>query len=695
MVRTILIVMGLLAAWPSFSQDTRDLLQMSLEELMNVPISTASKHEQRIGETPATVYVFTDQDIRENGYRYLSDLLRYIPNMEVHWSGGPQYVVETKLRGLEEFIVLMDGVRINPASSVAPHFGYVYPLNQVKRVEVIMGPSSALYGADACAGIINIITYDPHTDTTAYHVSLFGGNQSQRGAQVLMQQPFKALALQLSASGFHSNDNDRSWWPYLEKAFSGYPANAGEHYAPEYENPLTSFTAAGKVISGSSTLGFNFWTRDVDGGLRLDPAKYTVNQYTKTSSYQYLAYLQNQTALSDRLTLLSRLSHDYYRVRYNFYYVETKLDDPKHYRESADRFYWLEELDYQLTERTRLLFGLIAQSTVSVPKAYESITDSTGKEIGFGDPISDNDALTYYQIRSGGVYLQAENAWLQDRLKTNVGIRADYFSTFGLVANPRASVYFKPAEPLGIRLMYGTAFLTPPPDRMYRTTYVPGQRYQTTNESLEPRKNANYEAAVDYRPFKWLALGGRAFRNEVKDEIVFVNTQASYTVGADTVDIYQYQNIGRARYEGLEGQVRLFMPFKINAQSSLSYLRGYTREDRDAEKKGLDLLSKVKASWSLNRAFLKTVHLSVQGLHLLKRRVPEGNALYPRGEMPDVFLLNFFIHADRVWKGLGGEFKIENLLNQEWSDIPSTSSSASPELPQSRIRFSLGIRWQY
>lgn len=687
--------MLLLAVGQGISKDTRELLEMSLEELMNIEISTASKHEQLISETPATVYVFTEQDFQENGYHYLSDILRYIPNMDVHWSGGPQYVLETRLRGLEEFVVLMDGVRINPASSVPPHFGYVLPLNHVKRVEVIMGPSSALYGADACAGIINIITSDPSPDTAAFRFSVLAGNQSQLGVQTFLQKPAGPLAIQLSLSGFHLNDNDKTWWPYLKNAYAAYPTSLSEHYTTDYDNPITSYSASGKVKSGNNILGFNFWNREVEGGLRLDPAKFAANRFARTSAYQYLLYLQNQTPLGDRSMLRSRLAYDYYLVRYNFYYTRSNLDDPKYYRESADRLHWLEELDYRLAAHTRLLFGLEAQSTVSVPKAYNSVYDSTGRETGFGEPISDNEALTYYQIRSGGLFLQAENTLFQGHLKTNVGIRSDYYSTFGMSVNPRASVYYRLAASTSLRLMYGTAFFTPPPDKMYRTTYVPGQRYQTTNEGLKPRTNANYEAAIDYKPFSRLSLEGRAFRNEVDDEIVFVRTNEPYVVGTDTVKIYQYRNIGKARYEGVEGLVRLMLPLKIKAQSGISYLRGYTRENLDSEKKDLDLLSQIKATWNIHRTFFKNVQAGVQGLHLLYRRAAAGNSIYPDGEMPGVFIINFNVNVDHFWRGMGGHLKVENVLNREWSDIPGTSSSASPELPQPLRRIFLELNWHY
>jgi outer membrane receptor for ferrienterochelin and colicin len=192
-----------------------------------------------------------------------------------------------------------------------------------------------------------------------------------------------------------------------------------------------------------------------------------------------------------------------------------------------------------------------------------------------------------------------------------------------------------------------------------------------------------------------MSLGGCVFRNEVQDEIVFANTKAQHIVGADTVNIYQYRNIGKARYEGVEGQIRLLLPRRIKAQTGISYLRGYSQETLDSQKKDLDLLSQLKANWNISRIFFKKFNFGLQGLHLFSRKAAAGNALYPNAEMPDVFVLNLYLHVDPFWKGLGSHIKIENVLDKEWSDVPGTSSSASPELPQARRRISLELNWLY
>lgn len=671
------------------------LVKLSFEELMNIPITTASKHEQKISETPASVYVFTRQDIEENGYQYLSDILRYIPNMEVHWSGGPQYVVTAELRGMNQFIFLMDGIRIDPASSVSPQFGFVYPLNNVKKVEVLMGPSSALYGADASAGIINIITLDPEEENTESKVEVFAGNHEYIGSQILLQQASDRMNAQLSLSYIHFNDNDKTWWKYLNDAYSGYPAGISKNYETNYENPLQSFSSSGKVKFGNTTLGFNFWARDVAGGLRLDPMIYNANRNTKTSTYEYLSYIQNKFVINQKLTLLSHLSTNYYLTRYNFYYIKRNLDDPKHYRESADRIYWLEEFDYQVTDNTRILAGLEAQTIISVPKEYNAITNEQGKEIGFGEPISDNDALTYYQIRSASMFLQMENIYFNNRIKTNIGIRSDRYSTFGWTTNPRASAYFKLANPLSIRLMYGRAFFTPPPDKMFRTSYVPGSRYQTSNKDLRPRTNANFEIAIDYHPSSWLSMEARVFRNKVKDEIVFMNTKKPYISGSDTVNIYQHQNVGFARYEGAEFLLRSILPHNFKFQTGISYLTGYTQTDAESDKEALTSNSEFKVTWNLSKRISKNININLQGLHLINRMAYEGNFIYPDGKMPDVFNLNLNMQAENIWKSMGCNLKIVNLMDNKWSDIPGISSSASPEFPQERRRIMFGIDWRF
>jgi iron complex outermembrane receptor protein len=158
------------------------LKQLSLADLGNVEVTTASKEPEEVWKTPAAVFVITQDAIRRSGATSIPEVLRLAPGVEVaqvdsdHWSVGIRgfgAVLASKL------LVLIDG-----RSVYTPLFAGVYwqaqatPLEDIERIEVIRGPGGTIWGANAVDGIINIITKSAK-DTHGGLASLGGGNVDQ------------------------------------------------------------------------------------------------------------------------------------------------------------------------------------------------------------------------------------------------------------------------------------------------------------------------------------------------------------------------------------------------------------------------------------------------------------------------------------------------------------------------------------
>jgi iron complex outermembrane recepter protein len=169
------------------NNDNQPLSHLSLEQLGDVEVTTASKEPEQVWRTPAAVYVLTQEDIRRSGATTIPDALRLVPGVEVaqtdsdHWSIG--------IRGFggvlaSKLLVLIDG-----RSVYTPLFAGVYwqvqatPLADVERIEVIRGPGGTIWGANAVDGIINIIT-KPAQDTHGAMVALGGGDVDQGSGTV-------------------------------------------------------------------------------------------------------------------------------------------------------------------------------------------------------------------------------------------------------------------------------------------------------------------------------------------------------------------------------------------------------------------------------------------------------------------------------------------------------------------------------
>src|SRR5260370_1227480 len=158
------------------------LKQLSLADLGNVEVTTASKEPEAVWKTPAAVFVITQEDIRRSGARNIPEVLRLAPGVEVaqvdsdHWSVG--------IRGFGAVISSKLLVPIDERSVYTQLFAGVYwrvqatPLEDIERIEVIRGPGGTIWGANAVDGVISIISKSAK-DTHGSMLSLGGGNVEQ------------------------------------------------------------------------------------------------------------------------------------------------------------------------------------------------------------------------------------------------------------------------------------------------------------------------------------------------------------------------------------------------------------------------------------------------------------------------------------------------------------------------------------
>ena len=175
-----LLVSTLSLAGPK--QVSRDLSEISLEDLMNVEVTSVSKKEQKLSHTAAAIHVITQEDIRRSGLTSIPELLRRVPGLHVARIDGNKWAISARgFNGLfaTKMLVLIDG-----RSVYTPLFSGVYwdvqdvMLEDVERIEVIRGPGATLWGANAVNGVINIITKRAE-DTQGGLVSGGFGNEEQ------------------------------------------------------------------------------------------------------------------------------------------------------------------------------------------------------------------------------------------------------------------------------------------------------------------------------------------------------------------------------------------------------------------------------------------------------------------------------------------------------------------------------------
>ncbi len=160
----------------------QSLKRMSLDDLMNVEITSVSKKEEKLSEAPAAVYVLTQDDIHRSGATSIPEALRLVPGLDVARIDAHTWAISSRGFNGEfanKLLVLIDG-----RSVYTPLFSGVFwdvqdpMLEDVDRIEVIRGPGAALWGANAVNGVINIITKSAK-DTQGWLFSGGGGNQDR------------------------------------------------------------------------------------------------------------------------------------------------------------------------------------------------------------------------------------------------------------------------------------------------------------------------------------------------------------------------------------------------------------------------------------------------------------------------------------------------------------------------------------
>lgn len=199
----------MLAAVPAFGSD--DLLELSLEDLMNVEVTSVSKKAESKHLTAAAITVISAEDLRRGGFTSVPEALRVVPGVQVARIDASRWAIS--IRGFrQEFsnklLVMIDG-----RSLYTPLFGGVvwaeqnFAIEDVERIEVIRGPGGTLWGANAVNGVINIISKKA-ADTQGVRAHVFGGSVESGIAARYGGAIGESTRFRVSAKGEKTEDYD-------------------------------------------------------------------------------------------------------------------------------------------------------------------------------------------------------------------------------------------------------------------------------------------------------------------------------------------------------------------------------------------------------------------------------------------------------------------------------------------------------
>ncbi len=189
-----------------------------LEDIFGEPVTTsATGKPQKASEVPANMEIVTQDDIRRSGADNIPDVLQYLVGIDFRRSAFDE--PELSIRGFDEpwnprLLVLINGQPI-----YEDFFGDVIwaaipvQLDEIRQIEVVKGPTAALFGFNAASGVINIITYDPLYDPVNAATLRLGSQDLKEGSVVATAMAPDSYGLRLSAGGFQANEYDKQAAP--------------------------------------------------------------------------------------------------------------------------------------------------------------------------------------------------------------------------------------------------------------------------------------------------------------------------------------------------------------------------------------------------------------------------------------------------------------------------------------------------
>jgi iron complex outermembrane receptor protein len=180
----VLVLLGASACAQTLDP-AKDLTNMSLEDLLDVQVTSVSKKEQKLSQAGAAVYVITQEDIHRSGATNIPDVLRMAPGVDVAQISANLWAISIRGFGdryTDKVLVLIDGRSVfTPTNSGVYWDQQDVPLEDIERIEVIRGPGGTIWGANAVNGVINIITKSAKATQGGLVSASAGPNRNAQG----------------------------------------------------------------------------------------------------------------------------------------------------------------------------------------------------------------------------------------------------------------------------------------------------------------------------------------------------------------------------------------------------------------------------------------------------------------------------------------------------------------------------------
>jgi iron complex outermembrane receptor protein len=596
---TSLLLTVLLVNSTCFAQNVEldTLLNLSLEELLNLTVSSASGVEETLRDAPAAMVIITSTDIKQRGYTSIDEIILDLPGFDSTVTNGNGGVI-TYQRGYrtpltQRTLILVNGIVDNHLWYHEATLSKNYPLSNIDRIEVLYGPAGAVYGPNAFLGIINLITLDAkdtHPNDDFLTVNLQSGSYDSQSIDLTAGGNSDDLTYNFSAKyyksdeasiddlspwGFVSNDllsNRDIWGPVIyDTALAdsceadGCPHASKDNNFGSYNDPQKEWGILADVSFKDLKLGVIMWDMRHGWGPqyphdRAQPGA----EWFRNSKQFYLRHHSNTSKMLQIDTLiLNRTSEN------GGYWIEAfpgsdALTGPdalsfltiSDWKTNNNSWLFKQDYEYDYSNTLKISAGIKFENK-TLTKAYDACSYYAETFCSSGNPETAGDGVAVStdntiniqpgtlstmpdenlaKLRDRGVYTQA--IWNINAWRINAGIRYDKNSLYGSSVNPRASAIYYHSEKSTIKLLYGTAFQEPAPIQLWG-----GWSGRSANPDLKPEKAENFEIIYMYQQGNWLhdlSLFTAKYDNVIKEEAE--NAGKRSTIGLEYRGKFQYAN---------------------------------------------------------------------------------------------------------------------------------------------------------
>ncbi|HIC43348.1 MAG TPA: hypothetical protein EYO73_03375, partial [Sulfurimonas sp.] len=506
---------------------------LSLEELMNIEITTASHEKEKTSESLAIVSVLTSTQLEQMGAINLYEALSFLPGIQLNET----YIGYTVLtfRGINpglynnKALFMINGHPVHEKLFGSSHLEFI-PLEMIDRIEVVRSPASVLYGTNAISGVVNVIT-KKGVDFTSSITTRVGSNNHYYGN-------FNIHDTHISMSASYQNDDGYT--------YEGVKDELGQDINKDYQNDLANFfidmnyeqwrVQVGYYQSKKEKLGlspiiqhggindFESYYFDVNKAFTIGDAELNI----------WLRYDDMEKSLETQKfphPVTGNPIHAKNRVRR--YSTEVQYKD-----------YSLENLDY--------IIGLSAEYDKNDPTLFYDQTDGS---IHPFSPIKESQSVSNIALYSQVKYM------IDDQLTGIAGVRLDHNSDTDSAINPRLGLNYEYIPETYFKLLYSEAYRSPVFVEKYPD--VPG--VLKGDLDLKREKISTFELGLDTQINNSNSLQITSFYAVLKDQII---RQASNLGGSE------YVNGERLTTYGLETQLNSILNKKTELMLNASYVDG-------------------------------------------------------------------------------------------------------------------------